>query len=64
VFQELALAPRTLFYGRNELFWRCFDLKASEIFPYGMINPDSGGAADTSFYNHLMTLHSEDDQWR
>ncbi|PVH69103.1 HET-domain-containing protein, partial [Cadophora sp. DSE1049] len=36
VFQERALAPRTLYIGASELFWGCHGTFASEKWPRGM----------------------------
>jgi hypothetical protein len=33
VFQELFLAPRTLFFGKDELFWECRRLRGTETIP-------------------------------
>ncbi|KAK1574679.1 heterokaryon incompatibility protein-domain-containing protein [Colletotrichum navitas] len=36
VFQEFLLARRTVDCGRDQLFWRCDELMASEEFPVGL----------------------------
>jgi hypothetical protein len=36
VLQEALLARRTLDCGRGQLFWRCGELRASEVFPGGV----------------------------
>ncbi|KAF4630306.1 hypothetical protein G7Y89_g7834 [Cudoniella acicularis] len=37
VYQERFLAPRTLHFGKNQLFWECNELeRACEAFPNGM----------------------------
>ena len=36
VFQELALAPRTLYYGRTMVFWECYIGSASEACTHGL----------------------------
>ncbi len=33
VVQELLLAPRTLFFGKDELFWECRRLRSTETIP-------------------------------
>jgi len=35
VFQERLLSSRTVFFARNQLFWECGELYASEVFPRG-----------------------------
>jgi hypothetical protein len=40
VLQEAVLAPRTLVYGKGQLFWRCRRMRASELFPRG-VPPDA-----------------------
>jgi len=37
VVQERALSPRTLHFGRDQIFWECGELRASEVFPLGHI---------------------------
>jgi hypothetical protein len=34
VFQEIYLAPRTLFFGPEQLFWKCRSSVTSETYPY------------------------------
>ncbi|RSL94748.1 hypothetical protein CEP52_012448 [Fusarium oligoseptatum] len=36
VLQEAILARRTLDCGRGQLFWRCSEMRASEVFPGGV----------------------------
>ncbi|CAF9938262.1 hypothetical protein IMSHALPRED_000735 [Imshaugia aleurites] len=36
VIQERTLAPRILHYGRDQLFWECFELSACETYPNGL----------------------------
>ncbi|KIW33326.1 uncharacterized protein PV07_00183 [Cladophialophora immunda] len=36
VLQEALLARRTLDCGRGQLFWRCGEMRASEVFPSGV----------------------------
>jgi hypothetical protein len=36
VVQERALSPRILHFGRQQLFWECRGLKASDVFPRGL----------------------------
>jgi hypothetical protein len=38
VFQESFLAPRAIDCGRAQLFWKCAELRASEVFPLGVNN--------------------------
>jgi hypothetical protein len=41
VVQERALAPRTVHFGKEELFWECLELTASETFPNGFVEGTS-----------------------
>ncbi|KAF3768061.1 HET-domain-containing protein, partial [Cryphonectria parasitica EP155] len=36
VVQERLLAPRSLCFGQNQLFWECQELQACEVFPNGI----------------------------
>lgn len=36
VVQERLLAPRTLYFGNNQLFWECRELHACEVLPNGI----------------------------
>jgi hypothetical protein len=36
VLQELLLSPRTLHFGRNQIFYTCRNLEACEAFPMGL----------------------------
>lgn len=36
VVQERLLAPRTLYFGKNQLFWECRELHACEVLPNGI----------------------------
>lgn len=40
VFQERALSPRIVHFAKDKVFWECWSLKASEVFPVGL--PDEG----------------------
>jgi len=33
VFQERAMSPRTLYFGRNQIYWECSSSRASEAWP-------------------------------
>lgn len=35
VLQERVLSPRTLYFGRDHLFWECITLSTSDVFPDG-----------------------------
>lgn len=37
VVQERALSPRTLHFGKEQIFWECLDLQASEVCPRGFV---------------------------
>ena len=37
VVQERALSPRTLHFGKGQIFWECLDIQASEVFPRGLV---------------------------
>ena len=45
VVQERLLAPRTLHFGRDQLFWECRTFEACESFPGGL--PQSLQLEDT-----------------
>lgn len=45
VVQERALSPRTLHFGKGQIFWECLDIQASEVFPRGFV--------EGTFMNHL-----------
>jgi hypothetical protein len=54
VFQESFLAPRSLDFGRMQIFWRCSLFHASEVYPGG--NMDDAHpviASKHSFYPYL-----------
>jgi len=36
VFQERFLAPRTLHFGKEQIFWDCLELQACETYPEGL----------------------------
>lgn len=36
VVQERVLAPRSLYFCRDQLFWECRELRACEVFPRGL----------------------------
>jgi hypothetical protein len=40
VFQELMLAPRTLQFGKTQVYWRCSKLFACESLPHGASSPE------------------------
>lgn len=40
VFQERALSPRIVHFAEDKVFWECWSLNASEVFPEGL--PDEG----------------------
>lgn len=40
VFQERALSPRIVHFAKDKVFWECYSLEASEVFPGGL--PDEG----------------------
>lgn len=41
VVQELALAPRTLYYGENMVSWECYAGSSSEVAPYEALKEGS-----------------------
>lgn len=46
VVQERLLAPRTLYFGKNQLFWECRELHACEILPNGIPSQLVSGIAE------------------
>lgn len=44
VFQERALSPRIVHFAKDKVFWECWSLKASEVFPGGL--PDKAMASE------------------
>lgn len=42
VFQERTLAPRIIHFTKDQIFWECHTLEASEVLPHGV--PDQGSA--------------------
>jgi hypothetical protein len=50
ILQERLLAARTLYFGRNQLFWACGKLEACEAFPsganYGSARPHNQNPVD------------------
>jgi hypothetical protein len=44
VYQERLLAPRNLYFGRNELVWECDHHQLSEVFPVKMPDFEDGDA--------------------
>ncbi|KAF2760805.1 HET-domain-containing protein, partial [Pseudovirgaria hyperparasitica] len=55
VFQERMLAARIVHYGRNQVFWDCAELTASEVFPQGLPYALDGRAASDRHWR--MRLH-------
>ncbi|KAL5321590.1 hypothetical protein ACEPPN_009550 [Leptodophora sp. 'Broadleaf-Isolate-01'] len=39
-FQETFLAPRSLFFHRDQLYWQCRIFAANETFPQGLVHED------------------------
>lgn len=46
VLQERLLAPRTLYFGKNQLFWECRKLHACELLPNGIPSELVSGIAE------------------
>lgn len=71
VFQEKILSPRILFLGNEQMYWQCDCLKASEVFPFGLPNPETSGTDPRNFFqlprkedldrswNKLVRMYSE-----
>jgi hypothetical protein len=38
ILQERVLSPRSVYFGRNEVYWECSQLMASESVPWGFSN--------------------------
>ena len=60
VFQEIYLAPRTLFFGPEQLFWKCRSSVTSETYPYqipiGGLLPKCNKAENPSTGEHELDL--------
>ncbi|KAH6894632.1 heterokaryon incompatibility protein-domain-containing protein [Thelonectria olida] len=48
IFQERALSPRVFHFSRDQVYWECCSLQASEAFPEGLIDVDSGRLSTVS----------------
>ncbi|GAW24185.1 hypothetical protein ANO14919_137670 [Xylariales sp. No.14919] len=71
VFQEKILSPRILFLGNEQMYWQCDCLKASEVFPFGLPDPETSGTDPRGFFqlarkedlgkswNKLVRMYSE-----
>ncbi|KAI0416493.1 heterokaryon incompatibility protein-domain-containing protein [Xylaria grammica] len=62
VFQEKILSPRILFLGNEQMYWQCDCLKASEVFPFGLPNPETSGTDPRGFFQ-LARKEDLDKSW-
>jgi hypothetical protein len=51
ILQEILLAPRSLYFGMNQVHWICQSLEACEIWPEG-VPPETGTLVDSD--SHLF----------
>ena len=58
VYQERILAPRILHFARDQIFWECASLQASETFPYGNSHLSS------PYNGYLKTWYLNDSSFR
>lgn len=68
VFQEIALSPRTLFYGHSGIYWQCVHGRATECQP--TLTVDVGNSLDSGNIKRLfinmhpsMTIAQFRSQW-
>jgi hypothetical protein len=63
VVQERILSPRIIHFGDKQLLWECYELKASEAFPYGL---DYKHATGNNLKNdlHESDLQASCSYWR
>ena len=59
VLQEALLARRTLDCGRAQLFWRCGEMTASEVFPSGLPRHIANGNHPASKFHLRSSLEEE-----
>ncbi|RMD42180.1 hypothetical protein DV735_g2923, partial [Chaetothyriales sp. CBS 134920] len=62
VFQERALAKRTLHFTRNELLWECQQTCCSEVFPKGLPVTMKGGVCDRDVFDKRVH-HQRQGNW-
>lgn len=63
VLQELLLSPRTLHFGRNQIFYKCREIEACEAFPKGLPKIIRNGSVEmiSSILTPLKHNHWEGD---
>ncbi|KAI1095294.1 HET-domain-containing protein [Rostrohypoxylon terebratum] len=56
VLQERLMSPRTLYFGKNQVFWECAELHACETHPAGFGTPsyEQGGSASPILWKQLI----------
>ena len=63
VVQERILAPRVLYYGKEQLLWECVELDACETYPDGLPHADPGRwkgiDLDVEFLSKILALEPE-----
>lgn len=60
VVQERVMAPRTVHFGSNQIFWECWDTEACETYPNGMI-PSNRTTLDKHAHGPLSRYNSFSD---
>jgi hypothetical protein len=68
ILQEIALAPRTLYYGKNQLYWECRSARGCEVWPtgdqtYGNIWSDTGLTEKLVFDIEHLRDEEDDNGW-
>ena len=58
VHQEWLLSPRTIYFAKDQIFWECLRLKASESFPHGIPRRSDTGSVPF-FLRRTDTIHTK-----
>lgn len=58
VLQERILSPRTVFFGKEEIYWECSDMTASESYPWGFLSKSHWPSIKFRSPNGLPIFHS------
>lgn len=54
-FQETLLAPRSLYFYRNQVYWQCRVLEANEAFPQGLNHRDLPLRSRTGYWGMMKS---------
>lgn len=58
VFQERALSPRIVHFTKDKVYWECWSLQASEVFPGGLLDDEDTSSGDFNF-DKSIGIHPE-----